>query len=148
MHRSPRDDASASLERLLMGAIGVTAKALAQTPEAAELTLVQWRALVVVESAGHMRIGELATRLGVAVPSASRLARRLERHGLVTTERDEADRRATIVRTSAAGRAVRDAVLHRRRELAGAAVDGALDSATPASAAFLAGLADAFVGLA
>jgi DNA-binding MarR family transcriptional regulator len=106
-----------AIEGILVGGIGLTTLALAQAAEATDLTLRQWRVLVIVGDSDGVRIGELARRLGVAEPSASRLARRLERHGLVTIERDDADRRATNVRLSDRGRQTCDTVLDRRRDL-------------------------------
>ena len=52
----------------------------------------------------------------MSLPSASRLARRLERHGPVTSERDEHDRRVTRLRATHAGLELRDAVVRHRRE--------------------------------
>jgi DNA-binding MarR family transcriptional regulator len=115
-----------AIERLLVGGIGVTTLAVNEAAEAAELTVTQWRLLVVLERDGA-RIGELAARLRLSVPSASRLVRRLERRGLVSAERDEHDRRATVVRLTTTGRRVRDAVLRRREQLIGEALGDRLD---------------------
>ena len=108
-----------ALERLIVGAVGMTTVALAEFAPAAELTLPQWRALLVVARADGVRVSEIGTRVGMTLPSASRLVRRLERRGLVTTARDEADRRGTIVRPTAAGLQLwRDLVDYRRRLIA------------------------------
>ena len=106
-----------ALERLLVGGIGVTALALGRAPKAGDMTLPQWRVLVMIAGEDGVHVGELAVRLGVAVPSASRLVRRLEMRGLVEATRDERDRRATTVRETILGRSVREAVLGHRREL-------------------------------
>jgi DNA-binding MarR family transcriptional regulator len=111
------------VERLLTAGIGITARALDETPEAAELTLAQWRVLVVAAGTDGTRIGELARQLAVRVPSASRLVRRIEARQLVTATRDEADRRATLVELSDTGRRVFEAVIGRRRELIETALD-------------------------
>jgi DNA-binding MarR family transcriptional regulator len=110
-----------SLELLLYAAIGITSFALADA-DASELTLPQWRALVVVGREDGIRVGALATRIGTSLPSTSRLVVRLERHGYVTTARDERDRRATIVTLTETGLAVRTRVVERRRELVRGAV--------------------------
>jgi DNA-binding MarR family transcriptional regulator len=108
-----------ALERLVVGAVGLTTVALAEFAPAAELTLPQWRALLVVARADGVRVTEIGTRVGMALPSASRLVRRLERRGLVTTARDETDRRGIIVRPTAAGLELwRDLVDYRRRLIA------------------------------
>jgi len=115
-------DLSSEIERLLTSGIGITARAIDQTPEAAELTLVQWRVLVIAAQAEGLRIGELAAHLGISIPSASRLARRIEAQGLLTALRSDDDRRATNIVLTEAGREIVDAVVRRRRELIGLAL--------------------------
>jgi len=82
----------------------------------------QWRALVVIGRADQVRVGGVATAAGMSLPSTSRLIRRLERGGLVTSNRDEEDRRATLVTLTPAGRRLRDDVVRGRRVL----MEGAL----------------------
>ena len=107
-----------AIERLMVEAIGVTTVALAQSAPDVDLSIAQWRALAVVSTrADGIRVGELAARIGSAVPTTSRLVRRLERRGLVVAERDEADRRATLVRLTEAGERIRGAIVGRRRQL-------------------------------
>lgn len=112
-----------ALDRLARGTVGLTAASLVAaasraSDERADLTLVQWRALAVLAEGGGepMRVGAVAGRLGMSQPSASRLARRLERHGLATSERDEDDRRVTLLRVTAAGLDLRDTVVQHRRQ--------------------------------
>src|ERR1035437_10988056 len=50
-------------------------------------------------------------------PSMSRLVRRLERRGVIVAEQDPNDGRATILRATSTGVAVRVAMMARRREL-------------------------------
>src|SRR5438045_1366818 len=92
-HSEVESDVLAALSRVVAAGVGLTARALAQTEAADDHTLAQWRTLVVIGRG--MRVGEVAVRIGASGSSASRLVRRLERRGLATTERDEADRRAT-----------------------------------------------------
>jgi DNA-binding MarR family transcriptional regulator len=104
------------LERIAVGAVGLTTRALAQAGTGFELTFPQWRALLVLgEDADGARVGEVATRVGVTVPATSRLLRRLERRGLTTLSVDEQDRRATRARLTDRGRSVRAAILDHRR---------------------------------
>jgi uncharacterized protein YeaO (DUF488 family)/DNA-binding MarR family transcriptional regulator len=131
-----------AIERLLVGGIGVTALALTEATPTVDLTLPQWRVLVIVAEGDGVRIGEIGSRLNAGIPSASRLVRRLERRGLATAERDERDRGATLVRATAEGRRVRMAVVHRREELIGAALHGALSGVTDETVATLDRLAD------
>jgi DNA-binding MarR family transcriptional regulator len=107
-----------AVERLMVEAIGVTTVALAQAAPEVDLSIAQWRALMVVGSrADGIRVGEIAARIGSAVPTTSRLIRRLERRGLVVAQRDELDRRATLVRLTESGKLIRTTIVGRRRQL-------------------------------
>lgn len=112
-----------ALEGLVVGAVGMTTAALEAFAPAVELTLAQWRALVVVARGDGIRIGEIGARVGMGVPSTSRLVRRLERRGLVVTERDESDRRATLVRATPAGHELWTSLVDHRRALIAEMVD-------------------------
>lgn len=106
---------AADLERIAVGAVGLTTRALAEAHSGFDLTFPQWRALLVLgEGEGGARIGEVAARVGVTLPATSRLIRRLERRGLTTLAVDEQDRRATRVRLTDRGREVRTAILAHR----------------------------------
>jgi DNA-binding MarR family transcriptional regulator len=119
----PRDPLSDAVERLLRAGIGTTALAIGQVHGSADLTLSQWRTLVIAFGLDGIRVGELAGRLGISVPSASRLVRRVEDRGLLTATRDDGDRRATIVRPTRAGRNLIETVMARRRALVSSALD-------------------------
>ena len=69
-----------------------------------ELTLSQWSALVAVESAGRMRIGDLAAYEHVSAPTATRLVASLEAEGLLRREVDDGDRRSALVSLTEPGR--------------------------------------------
>ena len=108
---------------MLTAGIGITARAIEQTPEAKDLTLLQWRVLVGAGQPSGIRIGELAAHLGVSVPSASRLVRRVENRDLVRANRDDDDRRVTTVALLPRGQRLVDAVVGRRRSLIRMALD-------------------------
>jgi DNA-binding MarR family transcriptional regulator len=116
------DDVLAAIELVIFGAIGVTSFAIAAVAPG-ELTLHQWRALVVIGRAGTIRVGEVALQIGTAMPATSRLLLRLERRGYLVSARDERDRRATIVRLTPFGEQIRDSVIERRRALILAALE-------------------------
>jgi DNA-binding MarR family transcriptional regulator len=120
--RADATDLASEVERLLASGIAITARAIDQTAQAAELTLVQWRVLVIASQTQALRIGELAVHLGISIPSASRLVRRIEAQGLVTAKRADDDRRATNVAVSTAGRVIVDTVVSYRRDLIGRAL--------------------------
>jgi DNA-binding MarR family transcriptional regulator len=121
-------DPSDSLERIVIGAVGLTTRALAEAAPGVDLSFPQWRAILVLgESRDGARVGEVAARVGVTLPATSRLLHRLERRNLVTLATDDADRRATRARLTQHGHDVRSAILEYRRagvrEVA-AALDG------------------------
>src|SRR5689334_10937177 len=75
-----------ALEQVAVGMVGITSAVFAADPPI-DLTLLQWRTLVVVtEAADGLRISEVAARVGTSLPSASRLVDRLARRGLVSVE--------------------------------------------------------------
>jgi DNA-binding MarR family transcriptional regulator len=107
-----------SLEELAFATVGMTALALNEAGHAKELTLAQWRVLVVL-GRGPMRVGAIAERVGASLPSASRLVARMEAHGYLVAAPDEHDRRATLVSLAPLGWSTRDGVIRRRRRLIG-----------------------------
>jgi DNA-binding MarR family transcriptional regulator len=111
------------LERIALGSVAVTATSLLEAGSG-ELTFVQWRALVVIGGVPGIRISPLGDRLGASQSASSRLVARLARRGLITTQPDPADRRATQLWLSDAGHEVHAEVLAaRRRHLAPIAVE-------------------------
>ena len=116
MTNTPERTARSGLEAIVYGAIAVTARAL--NAAGVELTLPQWRALVVVGgSASGASISHVAERLGSDLSPTSRLIGRLERRGLVVTGKTDRDRRVTRVRLTAEGHALRRQVIERRQIL-------------------------------
>jgi DNA-binding MarR family transcriptional regulator len=121
------------LERIVVASVAVTARALADV--APELTLVQWRVLVLVDRPGGIPVGSIAAALGTKIASASRLVGRLRQRGLVETRRSEDDARVVLVSMTAQGLDLRNRVVdRRRRELHAAIADARL---TPAAAPLL-----------
>src|SRR5512135_2050827 len=112
-----------AIDSLALELVAVTAQAIDEAVEELELTLAQWRVLVVVgQRRAPLRVGEIATRISASLPSTSRILRRLERRGLIATQRDERDRRATLVRLTPAGSAVRRKVMQVRQRTVAAAL--------------------------
>src|ERR1700728_3945327 len=58
-----------------------------------DVTLTQYRTLVVLASRGPQTVAALAEELGVTPPTASRMCDRLVRDGLVSRTEDREDRR-------------------------------------------------------
>jgi DNA-binding MarR family transcriptional regulator len=110
------DGSESELVDALMTASRVLVAIAARSLTAAgEVTLPQYRALVVLASRGPQRAVDLAAVLGVNPSSATRLIDRLVRSGLVRRTRERSDRRALRVALSPAGRALVAEVTHRRR---------------------------------
>ncbi len=131
-----------TLERIVYGAVAITNLALAEA--AFEITLPQWRVLVVVgESEDGATVSEIAARIRAAVSPASKLVTRLERRGLLATAKDTADRRVTRVTLTEAGLELRTRVLECRRDYIRRIADE-VGRAPAAGDAFVSRLADAF----
>jgi DNA-binding MarR family transcriptional regulator len=96
--------------------VGVAARSVA---DIGEVTLPQFRALVVLSSRPGLTVSELAGVLAVHPTTATRLCDRLVAKRLVRRTEGVLDRRATEVRLAARGRRLVDRVTERRaRDLA------------------------------
>ncbi len=80
-----------------------------------EVTLAQYRALVVLASRGPQRVVDLARVLDVTASTATRMSDRLVRKGLIRRQRLTSDRRMVRLSISAAGRDLVATVTERRR---------------------------------
>ena len=97
--------------------VAVAARSLADVAE--EVTLPQYRALVVLVSRGPQRVASLAEALAVTPPTATRMCDRLVRKGLVRRRPSDEDRREVHLSISPAGRdLVTRVTARRRREIA------------------------------
>jgi DNA-binding MarR family transcriptional regulator len=108
--REPVVDAVLTASRVL---VAVAARSLAEVAD--EVTLTQYRSLVVLASRGPQSSAALAEELAVTPSTASRLCDRLVRKGLVRRREDRRDRRAVRLALTPEGRALVDAVTERRR---------------------------------
>jgi DNA-binding MarR family transcriptional regulator len=135
------EDLVSVLERLVVGSVAITARAIAAAD--ADLTFMQWRVLLVVGECedGHA-VGEIATRIGAHASPASRVVSRLKRRGLVSTSKREPDKRVVCIRLTETGRNLRARVL----ALRGTDIADVLEivSMTPEESKALARLAQAF----
>ena len=96
--------------------VGVAARSLAVVDS--EVTLPQYRALVVLASRGPRLVGELAEALGIHPSTATRLCDRLVAKKLVTRTPGRDNRRETTISLSVKGRRLVDRVtVLRRREI-------------------------------
>ncbi len=94
--------------------IAQTARSLAQLN--ANVTLPQFRALVVLATSGPARVVDLAAELRVQPSTATRMCDRLVRKGLVSRHEHPADRRAAWVVLTRTGRNLVAEIMRRRRD--------------------------------
>ena len=121
--------------------VAVATRSLGAAAE--EVTIAQYRALVVLASRGPQRMADLAAALDVAPSTAGRMCDRLVRKGLIRRHRARADRRAVLVSVTAPGRLVVDQATARRRALIGEILGRLPASRQRAVAEALAAFADA-----
>jgi DNA-binding MarR family transcriptional regulator len=110
-------DGGAVLDAVLTASralVAMAARSLADAGE--EVTLTQYRSLVVLASRGAQDLASLAAALAVTAPTASRLVERLVRKGLVRRRTDRHDRRQVRIALTETGRDLVDLVTERRRQ--------------------------------
>lgn len=93
--------------------VAVAARSLGDVTD--EVTLPQYRALVVLASRGPHRPAQLADGLGVSPSTATRMCDRLVRKRLVRRTREAADRRVVKIALTDTGRMLVTTVTRRRR---------------------------------
>jgi DNA-binding MarR family transcriptional regulator len=115
----PSDDLDAITDAVLGASrvlVAVASRSLARAAD--EVTLPQYRALVVLQSRGPQPAHALATELRIAPSSATRLCDRLVAKGLIAREQLEANRREVRLEVTDEGaRIVASVSRTRRREL-------------------------------
>lgn len=104
-------DATLTASRALLG---IVARSVADALE--EVTLPQFRVLVVLSGEGPLRLGTLAERLGAHQSTFSRSIDRMVAGGWVLRAENPDSRREVLVDLTPAGRALVDAVTERRRQ--------------------------------
>ncbi|HEY1829475.1 MAG TPA: MarR family transcriptional regulator [Acidimicrobiales bacterium] len=131
-------DAVLSASRVL---VAIAARSLADAGE--EVTLTQYRSLVVLASRGPQGVATLAEAVAVTPPTASRLVERLVKKGLVRRRTDRHDRRQVRIALTESGRHLIDAVSARRRQEIAALLDGVAPETQRSVVVALSQLADA-----
>jgi DNA-binding MarR family transcriptional regulator len=98
----------------LPGRLGVAVQMLAHAGKVGggrpELTPTRLTALAIMSSAGPMRMGNLASRLGVQVSTMSRIVDILVALGWAERRQDEADHRACVIGITSAGATLIDTI--------------------------------------
>lgn len=93
--------------------IAVAVRSLSGLAE--DITIAQYRTLVVLASRGPQKLADLAGLLGVTPSTAGRMCERLVRRQLVTRHRAQADRRVVRISLTPAGRRIVDEATRQRR---------------------------------
>lgn len=93
--------------------MNVAARSLAASDQ--DVTIPQYRTLVVLAYQGPRRLADLAAALAVSPSTATRMCDRLVRKGLIDRTRDEFDRREVNLALTEGGRRLVDEVVQRRR---------------------------------
>jgi len=94
--------------------VGVAARSLGQTES--EITLPQYRALVLLASRGEQNVSSLAEALDIHPSTATRLCDRLLAKGFIARSTSAESRREVTVGLSTAGKGLVRAVTARRRK--------------------------------
>jgi DNA-binding MarR family transcriptional regulator len=111
-------DALLSASRVM---VGLAARSLADLDS--EVTLPQYRALVVLASRGPQRVVDISAELGVNSSTGTRMCERLVRKALVRRGRSDTDRREVFLTLTPAGEYLVEEVTRRRRTELGRVVD-------------------------
>src|SRR5690348_15222409 len=94
--------------------MGIAIRSIQTAP--VDVTVPQYRVLVMLEDNGPVGIGAIAVELGVNPSNATRVCDRLERLGLVDRTRSREDGRAVLVTLTEEGGRVLETVTRTRRQ--------------------------------
>lgn len=94
--------------------VGVAVRSLSGSEH--DVTLPQYRTLVVLAYTGPRRLADLAATLAVSPSTATRMCDRLVRKGLISRSRDTVDRREVSLDVTDEGRRLVHGVMDRRRK--------------------------------
>jgi DNA-binding MarR family transcriptional regulator len=121
--------------------VGITARSIIAVND--DVTLPQFRALVVLATRGPQRAVDISAELGVTPSTGTRMCDRLVRKGLVRRSRTSSDRRIVRLRLTKDGQSLVDEVVARRRSELAAIVKSTAGHWTPAVTAALNAFAEA-----
>lgn len=108
-----QDDVTDAVVGASRALVGIAVRSLSATT--GDLTMSQYRALVLLAYQGDQRVVDLADNLGVNSSTVTRLVARLVRKGFLDRVADPHDRRATLLAITSEGRSMVGAVRNRRR---------------------------------
>ncbi|HJR26956.1 MAG TPA: MarR family transcriptional regulator [Acidimicrobiales bacterium] len=105
-----------AVDALLRASRALVAVAAASLAEVEDVTLPQYRALVLLSARPRTTVSELAAALGIHSTTATRLTDRLVRKQLVVRSEDPEDRRVTTLRLAPGGRRIVTDVMRTRSD--------------------------------
>jgi len=111
-----RSHFDAATDAVLLASRAVVGLAARSLPEWADVTLVQFRALVLLDRDGALKAGRLAELLAVMPSTVTGLCDRLVSKGLIGRATSPANRREVVVTLTASGKTLVDAAMAARRE--------------------------------
>jgi DNA-binding MarR family transcriptional regulator len=115
----PVEDAENEVVEALLAAsrvfVGLASRSLVRIDD--DVTLPQYRVLVLLVGRGPQRVVDLAQELAVTSSTATRMCNRLIRKGLATRQARDDDRRASWIALTPAGRDLVGQVMQVRREM-------------------------------
>ncbi|MEU4244677.1 MarR family winged helix-turn-helix transcriptional regulator [Actinoplanes sp. NPDC026619] len=142
--QASQDDPQRTVAALMAASrafVGITARSLATMDE--DVTLPQFRAMMVLATRGPQRAADISAELNVTPSTGTRMCERLVRKGFVRRTRTTSDRRVVRLRLTAGGRTLVDEVVSRRRDELAAIVGATAGHWTPAVTAALSAFAEA-----
>ena len=112
----PSTDQVDAVSRASRALVGIAAASIASVDD--DVTLPQWRVLVMVDTRGSLNLSAVAAGLDVNPSNASRICDRLIKAGWLDRQESPTDRRNITLSLTAAGRRlVTKVVRHRRRAI-------------------------------
>ena len=111
----PTSEFDAALDALILASRAVVAVAARSLPPWADVSLVQFRALVLLERHGTLKPGALAEQLEVSPSTVTGLCDRLAARHLIVRHAGEENRREVVVELSPTGKALVDSAIAARR---------------------------------
>ncbi|MBI2866146.1 MAG: winged helix-turn-helix transcriptional regulator [Chloroflexi bacterium] len=102
--RTPRERLEQRLSQLMDRMVLSMRPPVTHVPLLMELTMPQLRTLLLLFGLGPLRMGDLASTLSVALPTATSLMTKLEEKGLATRQHTSLDRRVVLCSLTEQGR--------------------------------------------
>lgn len=108
-------DFDTALDALLLASRAIVAIAARCIPDWADVTLVQFRALVLLDRDGQLKAGTLAESLDVSPSTVTGLCDRLVAKNMIFRNPGEESRREVVVQLAPTGKALVDSAIAARR---------------------------------